>query len=418
MRIAFITADFPALSETFIVDHITGLIDRGHTVDIFADGARDTEILHPAVEKYGLLDRTHYWPSMPAGKLQRALKAVARAASACLANPRMARVAAQLLAGRGQRDPFSRPYLLGAAMSLRSPREYDVIHGQFGPDGIKAILLRDAGALRGRVVVSFRGHDLSGFILANSERIYDRLFREAELLMPVSAKMKNRLVELGCDANRIEVLRTGVDLEKFSPAKGDRDPQAPVRIISVGRFVEKKGFEYGIRAVAKVAAANPNIEYEIVGDGSLRAELQSLIQQLNVGGVIRLLGAKPPEEVARILPRADIMLTPSVTAADGDEEGIPNTTREGMACALAIVATDHAGIGELVEDGKSGYIVPERDVDGLAEKLTVLIQNADLRAGMGAAGRAFMEQNDDIDLINDRLVALYHNALQPAPIRP
>ena len=115
----------------------------------------------------------------------------------------------------------------------------------------------------------------------------------------------------------------------------------------------------------------------------------------------------------KILSNSDILLAPSITAHDKDQEGIPVVLMETMAMGLPIISTLHSGIPELVQDGISGYLVPERDVDALAEKLNYLIEHPELWSEMGKAGRAFVEENFNIDKLNDRLVEIFQSLLHP-----
>lgn len=108
---------------------------------------------------------------------------------------------------------------------------------------------------------------------------------------------------------------------------------------------------------------------------------------------------------------SDLFLAPSVTSQDGDTEGIPVAIMEAMARGLPVLSTRHAGIPELVEDGKSGFLVPERDPDALAKKLAYLVQHQDLLPKMGRAGRNFIERHHDIEKLNDQMVQMFHQLL-------
>ena len=124
------------------------------------------------------------------------------------------------------------------------------------------------------------------------------------------------------------------------------------------------------------------------------------------------MGWKDQHEVIEILNEASIMLAPSITSKDGDREGIPVGLMEAMAVGLPVVSTYHSGIPELVKDGISGFLVPERDVDALAQKLGYLIENPDKWAEMGLAGREYVENFYDINKLNDQLVDTYQNLLK------
>ena len=205
----------------------------------------------------------------------------------------------------------------------------------------------------------------------------------------------------------------GIDCKKFTFTLRKPPINDAVKVVTIARLVEKKGVEYAIRAVAKVAKNKPNIKYTIVGDGLLREDLQSLIEQLNVADIVKLIGWKQQEQVVEILSNSDILLAPSVTAHNDDQEGIPVVLMETMAMGLPIISTQHSGIPELVQDGVSGYLVPERDVDALAEKLNYLIEHPELWSSMGLAGREFVEDNYNIDKLNDKLIKIFNNTLEP-----
>ena len=148
-----------------------------------------------------------------------------------------------------------------------------------------------------------------------------------------------------------------------------------------------------------------------MGDGSLKEGLQQLILQLGVDNIVTLVGWKNQQEVIEIIKNSDIMLAPSVTSRNGDREGIPVVLMETMAMGLPIISTVHSGIPELIENGVSGFLVPERDVDALAEKLNYLVENPDIWRNMGAAGRGFVEEYYNIDKLNDKLVEIYTSSM-------
>jgi colanic acid/amylovoran biosynthesis glycosyltransferase len=128
---------------------------------------------------------------------------------------------------------------------------------------------------------------------------------------------------------------------------------------------------------------------------------------LGLGDRVRILGWATPDQVRDGLERAHVLVAASVTARDGDEEGIPNVLKEAMACGLPVIATRHGGIPELVEHGVTGFLVAERDAAGLAERLGHLAAHPESWAALGAAGRARIEREYDIERLNDRLVAMF-----------
>ena len=185
----------------------------------------------------------------------------------------------------------------------------------------------------------------------------------------------------------------------------------PINILTVARLVEKKSVHYGIEAVAKVVKRYPFVQYEIAGDGPLKGDLVGLIDKLDINENVKLLGWKQQNEISELMSHADILLAPSVTGKEGDQEGIPVVLMEAMARGLPVISTYHSGIPELVQDGRSGFLVRERDIDALAEKLEHLITHPEMRDQMGAEGRKYVEENYNIDKLNDRLVEIYEEIL-------
>jgi colanic acid/amylovoran biosynthesis glycosyltransferase len=402
MRIAYFVDTFPSISETFILNQLTGVIRRGHEVEIFAARAGDRTVMHADIGKYSLLEKTHYHalPQDP-GNLKKALW-LAQSGTPIL----------RLLCRR--------PHLLGAPRRALSPslwrkaqmldgacRRYDVIHCHFGHNGALAAELREISALQGPIVTSFHGYDLSAFIRAHGSAVYRFLFARGDLFLPVSERFRQRLLALGCPAEKIRVHRVGVDLRRRRPRPRCAGLERPVRILTIARLVEKKGVAYGIEAAARLAARYPGVEYRIAGDGPLKASLQELIHKLNVKERVFLLGWQNQQEVRQLLRHADILLAPSVSGENGDEEGTPTVLIEALAHGIPVVSTRHSGISEVVPDGAAGYLVPERDAPALAEKLALLIEHRGLWPVMGAAGRRHVEAHFDIEKLNERLIQIY-----------
>ena len=223
--------------------------------------------------------------------------------------------------------------------------------------------------------------------------------------------MRDQLIDLGCSADKVVVHHMGVDCRRFDFAPPHLPTENRVRVVALGRLVEKKGVEFGIQAIKKVQNMGKDVSFDIIGDGPLKPALQQEIDRLGLSKSVKLLGRMRQEQVIARLTDAHLMLVPSVTTSDGDQEGLPVVIMEAMARGLPVVATRHTGIPEIVLDGKSGYLVPERDVDALADKLAQLIDHPETWESMGRAGRALVEEQFDIDKLNDRLVEIYQRLI-------
>ncbi|MGV2829976.1 glycosyltransferase [Myxosarcina sp. GI1(2024)] len=408
MRIAFLVGEvFPNLSKTFIINQITGLIDRGYEVDMYAGIPDLQQKIHPDVVKYQLEDRIYY-DRIPKNKFSRLLKTPRVLLTNLWQHPQV--ILSSLNGIRYGRAATSLMLLHQVIVHLNK-HPYDIVHCHFGYEGLKSLPLRDLGLLSGKLIVSFHGVDMTRYLQEQGDRIYDRLFEQGNLFLPISNHWKRKLIELGCPETKIQVHHMGIDGNSFSyvarQAQSDR-----LRLVSVCRLVEKKGIEYAIRAVARCIANGHAIEYQIVGDGELSDRLQQLCRELKIEDAVSFRGSQTKSDVVAILNGSDVLLAPSVTARDGDCEGIPVSLMEAMATGLPVVSTWHSGIPELVEDGISGFLVAERDVEGLAAKIEYLCQHPEARSQLGITGAKQVREHYNIHKLNDRLVEIYEELYQ------
>lgn len=407
MRIAVFAHEFPALSETFVLRHITSLIERGHEVTVLSTAPRAEPAEHPAIEQLGLRQRTRYleMPVARAARLSAVPAAVSRAWSCGRAAPLRA-----LNVLRYGRDAASLR-LLHWTSTLAPGGNFDVIHCHFGTVGRLAAFLREIGVLRGRLVTTFHGVDLSA-CLREDPSLYAHLLRHGDLFLPISDIWRQRLLDLGCAPWRAIVHRMGVEPSRFAFRVRTPEKGKPVKLLTVGRLVEKKGVEYGLRAASELVRRGVAIDYVIAGDGPLRARLEDLTAALDLGRSVRFVGWQKDAQVAEWMAERDVLMAPSVTDAGGDQEGIPVTIMEAMAAGMPVVSTWHSGIPELVEHGSSGFLAPERDVASLAEAVERIIRD-DLWEAMGHAGRRRVELEYDVRRLDEALERHYRALIEP-----
>lgn len=233
-----------------------------------------------------------------------------------------------------------------------------------------------------RCVAHAHGYDVSVRLREDHWRAAYLAYRDVHAVVTMSRYSRSRLVDLGLPHERVQVVPYGVDV----PAAPDRVPQAQVRVLVVGRLVGKKSPLTTLEACRRAADRGARLSVTVIGDGPLRDEVQSAAQA--AGLPVELQGAQPHSEVLAAMRVADVFCQHSVTDAEtGDEEGLPVAVLEAMAHGLPVVSTRHAGIPEAVEEGVSGFLVAEGDVEAMAERITALAADAELRRRLGAAGR-------------------------------
>lgn len=389
MKIAFFVADYPHTSETFVARQVAGMQALGHEVVILA-GRHHYEQSDPLDAQVPI-----YAIRRKRSRITALLRLIGQSLKSTGARHRLAAI---IHAAVG-RQPAAVADLVTTPAKLG---DYDAIVAHFGPAGVRALDLRQAGILSGPLAVVFHGNDMSDHrTLKFQLRHYRRLFRDAELLLPISELWRRRLLEWGAPPERIAVLRMGVDVDRFEPADDYRPLHRPLRALSVARLVEKKGLRYAIEGAERAAAM---VEFDIIGYGPLEEELIALA---NTGGsTTRLLGKREHAEVFQRLANADVFLLPSVVAADGDMEGIPVALMEAMALGVVVIASRHSGIPELIEDGVDGLLVDERSGAQIAMALDRLAAGKVDVAGLRRRARAKVARDFNNAILDRELEAL------------
>lgn len=274
-----------------------------------------------------------------------------------------------------------------------------LIHAHFGKSSAYALPL--ARALGLPLVITYHGGDATK--KANTRdsklRIYNRrrkqLWDEAALILPVSEFIRGELAAAGCPPEKMIVHHNGADPGRFKPAEKQK------LILFAGRWVEKKGIDTLVSALARLGPKLDGWRVRLVGDGPLKARLVGRLQASGLKA--ELPGWVPAEAMPAQFAEAMIHCVPSRRAASGDAEGLPIVCLEAMLSGCAIAATRHAGIPECVQDGVSGLLVAENDDAALAERLERMIGDVTATLAMGAAGREFALRDFNLDTQSARL---------------
>jgi len=297
-----------------------------------------------------------------------------------------------------------------------------VIHAHFGTNGVYAAgFARKLGV---PLVVTFHGHDVPALIgrsrytwrYARYAVFARRMLDQAALLLPASQDLADRLVrDAAADPRKVVVHRLGVDLERFSVRQ--RMPTEK-HVVMVGRFVEKKGHVYGIRAFASVFRDHPDARLVIVGEGPLARNYQAEIDRLGIAHAVELTGVLSPEQLATRLGKARVVLAPSVTASSGDVESGLIVVKEAGAMHVPCIGTRHGGIPEIIDHQQTGYLVNERDSEAMATYLGRLLTDETLVDALGQAARTKVEREYDLNTQTARLETLFDSVLGSPEVAP
>jgi colanic acid/amylovoran biosynthesis glycosyltransferase len=318
----------------------------------------------------------------------------------------MARIGWQMLT----RDP-------GPYQRLLAGHSPALIHAHFGIEGVYALPL--ARRLGIPLVTTFHGFDatlstaalLASPAWANYPLFRGRLACQGDLFLASSGFIRERLLAMGFPAARTHVHYIGVDCQAIQP----RNPvEETPTILHVARLVEVKGAQYLIRAFARLAGRFPAVELAIVGDGPLKASLQSLAKSLGLEHRVRFLGALPHAQVMAWMRKAAMLVLPSVRTSTGRVEGLGMVLLEAAATGVPAVGSRIGGIPEGIAGGQTGFLVPEKDPEALAQRMADLLDDSALRRVMGVRARGFVEGRFDIRRQTEKLEAFY-DALLSAP---
>lgn len=406
LKIAFLVERFPKLSETFILNQISYLIEAGHKVDIFPAGKSEETKVHDEIHRLGLLQHTFYPPKVPQNKIWAWLKFFV------LVNIKPAvRKLVKLLDSQDfyrNQDMIRRLYLISLFYPFISKNKYDIIHCHFGPTGLRAVFVRSLGLLDGKILTIFYGYDITH--RAMGENYYQNLFSNSDIFIVISNFIREKAISAGFDKNKIVVLPIGVNPGEFIPHKQKTDKNC-IRLLSVARLVEKKGLYYSISAFHQLVELHPNTFYDIVGDGELMKPLMELVTFLGLEEKVFFHGEKKKVDIINFYRNSDIFVLPSITGSDGNSEGQGLVLQEAQAMQLPVIATLHNGIPEGVMDGITGYLVPEKDINALQIKMKYLIEHPRVRKDMGNSGRKFIEHKFDNFHLGKKLEKIYSDLL-------
>ena len=383
--VAYLLKMYPRFSETFVLNELLELERQGLRLHLFSLRKPDDGVFHADVAQ--LRSRVTYLPESPLldpGAFVEAHREV------FAWNPRRY-VRALAFALSRRRVVTLKHFLQAGYIAPRLRREGVAhVHAHFasGPAAVALHLHRLTG-----IPYSFTAHAKDIYLESVDRDELANKLRRARFAITVSDYNREYL-SLLASGSRLVRIYNGLDLERFAP--NGLPLEDPPLVLAVGRLIEKKGFAHLIRACRLLRDEGCPFYCRIVGKGELEAELRGLIRRLRLDGVVELTGPLAREQLHELYPRASVVVAPCIVGSDGNRDGLPTVLIEAMALGVPVVATAVTGIPELVEDGRTGLLVPERDPGALACAIRRVLTDRAGAEALALAGRKRVEQRFDL----------------------
>jgi colanic acid/amylovoran biosynthesis glycosyltransferase len=397
--VAYLLKMYPRFSETFILSELLELERQGVRLHVVSLKKPDDGVFHADVAR--LRARVTY---LPESLLADPRAWAATHARLARGDPR--RYAAALARALTLRRRTALKHFLQAGMIAPLVPRLGIthVHAHFAsaPAAVALHLHRLTG-----VSYSLTAHAKDIYIDGVDETALAAKLRSARFVVTVSDYNRRHLGRL-VDPQRLVRIYNGIDLERLAP---NGAPSAdPPLVLGVGRLIEKKGFEDLVRACAVLVGEGRRLSCAIVGKGPLEARLESLAKDLGIGDVVTLTGPLPQGRLLALYRRASVVVAPCIVGSDGNRDGLPTVLIEAMALGVPVVATDVTGIPELVQDHRTGLVVPQRDPEAVARAVGRLLDDRAAAAALARAGRAAVEAEFDVRRNVGRLRSLLEEA--------
>lgn len=282
-----------------------------------------------------------------------------------------------------------------------------LLHSQFLTDTVSYLPL--IKRLNLPLVVNFRGYELSD---SRSVLFFSKVEPFVTQIITKSNFQKKELIKRGIGEEKIEVIYGGINIDKI-PFKFRKLEKDRLRLLSAGRFVEKKGFDVTLKSFKEILRRYPYSRLALIGEGPGRQIIEENINKLDIQNYVEIKDFMPHSKFVRELFNHDIFILPCKTASNGDREGIPNVLKEAMASGMPVISTYHAGIPELIENESTGFLVRENDFQDIIDKVKWILENSKKALGICLNARFFAEKNFNIKKTTRQVELLYDKLLMP-----
>jgi len=406
-RIIFKVSTFPRISETFVIHQVITAIELGYEIFILVHKKIDFEnSLHKELlSKYQLEDKIIQENIIiPKNKFFKLLKVIFLLLKYCY---RFYDIYNFYKYQPSNNKSMSWIFYWVFYNNLDSKNT--IFHVQFGNHKYPLDILKSKCNFKSKLIVSFHGHDaffpMYGYMPNNN--YYGLLFQGVDFIIANTNYLAEKIIELGCSENKIEIIPVAVNTNYFKPSEKVKIDSPDLRLINVGRLDPIKGQKYLIEIVKKLQKKGEKVQLNIIGEGEEREHLETLILNYGLVNKVILLGAKTQEEIRDHLQNSDLYLFTAVPVNGGRRETQGLATLEAQACGLPVIAYDSGGIKYTIENGFTGFVFEEYEIDKIVDKVIYLNKNRNVLEKMRFNCRNFIENEFSNNILNKKWEVLY-----------
>ena len=403
-KLVFKIRQFPHLSETFILAQIITAIKCGYDVRLLINDVLDFESSKQKnlIEKYDIDKKIiieNY--KIPKNKIIRLF----RWSGLLFYNLKNLK---QIFRYHKEYPKFSFTWLYQWDF-YRKFDDVDIFHIQYGTNSSLLATLKKIG-FKPSLMVSFHGHDaffpINGFIA--NDGYYDNLFKYGDLVIANTPYLAEKITALGCPEEKLKIIPVGVDTDFFYAKAISEKRDEILKLITVGRLDPVKGHSYCIEAVKHLIKRGVNVTLTIVGEGAERGNLKKMIAENHLENHVFMIGRRSQSEIRQLLWEHDLYLLTAVALPDGRRETQGLATLEAQACGLPVLVFDSGGVKYTVENGKTGFVCREYDVNDVVSNIEFFWKEPIKLKMMGKYATDFIKQNYDQKVIDTTWEVVYH----------
>jgi colanic acid/amylovoran biosynthesis glycosyltransferase len=410
LKILFLVPSFPSVSETFIVNQIVDLIDRGHQVTIFS-GAKNNVLIHPKIIEYKLLEKTIFQDVKvnPFFRILLFFKTIL-----FVKNKYRFQLLKSINFFKYKKEAITLSRFFSISWIAKTNDDFDIVHAHFGFMSDYFFKAQEFDLLKSaKLIVTFHGYDIEPKDVNINKLRYDNLINCKSTITVNTPYLMNIVHQtLGKNIN-CHILPVGLDTTYYKNEINNNSSDK-IYIIFCGRFVKFKGIEL-LPKIANEIINNrgcKQVYFNIIGDGYEEIKIQ-LVESINSYGLdnyFKLYGFLSQKDSIKIVSSSHIFILPGIYDNQRAEtQGL--VIQEAQSLGLPVVVTDAGGMKYGVLDEVSGFVIENQDIKKFCDKIEALIDNEDLRIKMGNAGREFIVKNYDSKVLGNKLEKLYYSIL-------